>query len=54
MKEMQETPFDPWVQKIPWSRKWQPTSEFMPRESYGQKNLVGYSPRGHKELDTTE
>ena len=27
---------------------------FWPGESHGQKSLVGYSPRGHKELDTTE
>ena len=26
----------------------------MPRELHGQKSLVGYSPWGHKELDTTE
>ena len=24
MQEMQETQFDSWVGKIPWSRKWQP------------------------------
>ena len=23
-------------------------------KSHGQRSLVGYSPRGHKELDTTE
>ena len=28
--------FDPWVGKIPWRRKWQPTPVFLPRESYGQ------------------
>ena len=22
--------FDPWVGKIPWSRKWQPTRVFLP------------------------
>ena len=22
--------FDPWVSKIPWSRKWQPTPVFLP------------------------
>ena len=27
---------------------------FLPGESHGQKSLVGYSPWGHKELDTTE
>ena len=46
--------FDPWVWKIPWSRAWQLTPVFMPRESHGQRSLVGYSPLGHKELDTTE
>ena len=34
--------------------KWQPTPELLPRESHGQRSLVGYSPRGHKESDTTE
>jgi len=24
--------FNPWVRKIPWSRKWQPTSAFLPRK----------------------
>ena len=33
---------DPWVQKIPWRRKWQPTLVFLPGEFYGQRNLVGY------------
>ena len=46
--------FDPWVGKIPWRRKWQPTPVFMPGESHGQRSLVGYSPRGHKESDLTE
>ena len=27
---------------------------FLPGESHGQRNLVGYSPRGRKESDTTE
>ena len=27
--------FDPWVGKIPWSRKWQPTPLFLPGESHG-------------------
>ena len=46
--------FDPWVGKIPWRRAWQPTPVFLPEESPGQRNLVGYSPWGHKESDTTE
>ena len=36
--------FDPWVRKILWSRKWQPTLVFLPGKSCGQRNLVGYSP----------
>ena len=32
----------------------QPTPVFLPREFRGQRSLVGYSPWGHKELDTTE
>ena len=40
--------------KIPWRRKWQPTAVFLPGESHGWRGLVGYSPWGHKESDTTE
>ena len=46
--------FDPWVRKIPWRSKWQPTPVFLPGESHGQRSLVGYSPRGCKESDMTE
>ena len=46
--------FSPWVGKIPWIREWLPTPVFWPGESHGQRNLVGYSPRGYKELDRTE
>ena len=45
---------DPWVGKIPWRRAWQPTPVFWPGESHGQRSQVCYSPRGHKELDTSE
>ena len=38
--------FDPWVRKIPWRRKWQPTPVFLLGEFHGQRNLVGYSPQG--------
>ena len=34
--------FYPWVGKIPWSRKWQPTPVFLPGEFHGQRSLVGY------------
>ena len=43
-----------WVRKIPSSGKWQHVSEFLPGKSHGQGSLVGYSPWGCKELDTTE
>ena len=54
MKERRRHEFDPWVGKIPWSRKWQPTPAFLPGEPHKQKSLVGYSPWGRKESDTTE
>ena len=51
---MQET----WVRSLgqedPQRRKWQPTPVFLPGESHGCRSLVGYSPRGSKESDTTE
>ena len=46
--------FNPWVRKIPWRRKWQPTPVFLPGESHGRRSLVGYSPWGHNESDMTE
>ena len=46
--------FDLWVRKIPQRRKWKPTPIFLPGDSHGQRSLVGYSPLGHKESDTTE
>ena len=30
--------------RFPWRRAWQPTPVFLPRESYGQRSLAGYSP----------
>ena len=44
--------FDPWIRKIPWGRKWQPTLVFLPGESHGQRSLVRYSTCSPKELDT--
>ena len=44
----------PWVGKIPWERKWQPTPAFLPGQPHGQRSLTGYSPWGHEELDMTE
>ena len=51
---MRETWFNPWVGKTPWRRGRLPTPVFWPGESHGQRSLVGYSPQGHKESDTTE
>ena len=46
--------FDLWVGKIPWRKAWQPIPVFFPGESHGQRNLMGYSPWGHRELATIE
>ena len=32
----------PWVGKIPWRGKWQPTPVFLPGEFHGQRGLAGY------------
>jgi len=40
--------FNPWVGKIPWRSAWQPTPVFLPRESHGQRSLVGCSPQSYK------
>ena len=49
---------EPWVWsligKILWRRRQQTTPGTSPGNSHGQRSLVGYSPRGHKELGTTE
>ena len=54
VQKTEEMWIDPWVRKILWRRKWQPTPVFLPGKSQGQRSLVGYSPWGRKELDTTE
>ena len=38
----------------PGSRKWQTTPVFLPGKFHGERSLVGYSPRSHKESDVTE
>ena len=45
---------DPWVKKIPWRKKWQPTLVFFPGKFHRQRSLMGYSPWGLKESDMTE
>ena len=43
--------FDPWVRKISWRRRWQPTPVFLSAEVHGQGS---YSPQGRNESDTPE
>ena len=44
----------PGLGRSPSGEQWQPTPVFLPGESHGQSSLVGYSPQGCKESDTTE
>ena len=37
-----------------WRRKSQSTPALLPGESHGRRSLIGYSPWGRKESDTTE
>ena len=46
--------FYAWMGKIPWSRKWHSTPEFLPGKFHRQRSLVDYSPWGRKESDITE
>ena len=46
--------FDTWIRKIPWNRKQQSSPVFLPGIFHGQRRQAGYSPRGHREVDTTE
>ena len=36
--------FSPWVRKIPYRKRLQPTPVFLPRNFHGRRSLVGYSP----------
>ena len=50
--------WETWVRSLGWEDPldlaWQPTLVFLPGEFHGQRSLVGHSPRGPKESDTTE
>ena len=50
----QETQVQSLDQEDTLEKEMAPHSIFLPRESHGQRSLVGYSPRGRKELDMTE
>ena len=41
---------DPWVGKISWRRKWQPTPVVLPGKSHGQRSLVGCRPPGRQRV----
>ena len=45
--------FIPWVERIPWRRKWQPTLVFLPGKSHGWRSLGGCSSWGPEESNTT-
>ena len=44
----------PGLRRSPGGGNDNPTPVLLPGESHGQRSMVGYSPWGHKELDTTE
>ena len=54
MQEGQEIQLQSLGWEDPLERAWQPTPVFLPGEVHGQRSLVGYSPRGLKESDTTQ
>ena len=45
--------FNPWVGKIPWKRKWQPTPVFLLGRVHGQRSPAGCSLWGRRELGVT-
>ena len=54
-RRCQKHRFYPWVGKIPWRRKWQPSPVFLPGKSHeGGAWRATKSLAGHKESDTTE
>ena len=46
--------FDPWVGKIPWRRKWQPTQVFLPENPMDRGACQATSHRVSTESDMTE
>ena len=46
--------FDPWVRKIPWRRKWQPSAVFSPGESHGRRSLAGLQSTRSQASDLTQ
>ena len=46
--------FNPWVGKIPWRKKWQPTPIFLPWRFHEERSLADYSPWGCKKSNLTD
>ena len=46
--------FNPWVRKIPWRKKWQPTPVLLCEKCHGQSSLAGYSPWCYKRVQTQQ
>ena len=51
-QQRKECGFNPWVEKLPWRRKWKPIPVFLYGKSHGQRSLVGYSPWGLRKSQT--
>ena len=41
LRRLKRRGFEPWLGKIPWSRKWHPVTVFWPGKSHGQRSLAG-------------
>ena len=41
--------FNPWLKKIPWRRKWQPTVAFLPGKFHGQRGAWQATVHGDTE-----
>ena len=54
LSTMQETQVRSLGREVPLEKEMAAHSRFLPGKSHGQRRLVGYSPWGHKKLDTTE
>ena len=54
MQEMWICGLDPWVRRIPWRRKWQPTPVILPRKSMDRGAWQATVNGVAKELNTIE
>ena len=54
VKNLPASAGDPWIRKIPWRRKQQPTAVFLPGEFHAQRSLGATVHGGGKESETTD